>query len=146
MPAPDNVPAYRTFRQSMLGGPDWWGCALALVFWWQSLLPTLLPRSGLIQGVVSAVCTTVGYALGVLLGQIVRAVLRKVGAADLGVRWGRGARWGLGALAVVLVPVGLGFALVWQNQQRQLVAMEPLTIAALPVTVAVTLLVGECSS
>ena len=44
----------------------------AVLLFWASLTPSLLPRSPVYQGVVSAVATLLGYGFGALLGWVVR--------------------------------------------------------------------------
>jgi uncharacterized membrane protein len=43
-------------RPGAFGTPTLSGSSLALLFWWQSLTPTLIPRSWKTQAVVGAVC------------------------------------------------------------------------------------------
>src|SRR5215813_3974449 len=52
-----------------LGTPTLSGSLLALLFWWQSLTPTLIPRSWETQAVIGGICLTIGYGLGTLAGR-----------------------------------------------------------------------------
>ena len=120
--------------------PTFGGLVVGLVFWWQSLSPTLLPRSWAVQAAISAICATVGYALGTLGGRVVRAVLRRRGAHLPAVGWHR-ARFGLGALGALAVVIGPLRWLGWQNTQRELVDMAHLSgIVVLPMLVLTVVL------
>ncbi|HRA34394.1 MAG TPA: alpha/beta-hydrolase family protein, partial [Acidimicrobiales bacterium] len=120
--------------------PTFGGLVVGLVFWWQSLSPTLLPRSWAVQAAISAICATVGYALGTLGGRVVRAVLRRRGAHLPAAGWHR-ARFGLGALGALAVVVGPLRWLGWQNTQRDLVDMAHLSgIVVLPMLVLTVVL------
>lgn len=122
--------------------PTFGGLVVGLVFWWQSLSPTLLPRSWAVQAAVSAVCATIGYALGTLGGRIVRAVLRRRGTHLPAVGWRR-ARAVLGAVGALAVVVGPLRWLGWQNAQRDLVAMDHLPgIVVLPMLVVTVVLIA----
>ena len=39
-------------------------CVGAVVLWWASLRPSLLPRAAVIQAAISAICHTVGHGIG----------------------------------------------------------------------------------
>jgi len=52
----------------VLGPPTLGGSSLALLFWWQSLTPTLIPRSREVQTTIGAVCLAIGYGIGALVG------------------------------------------------------------------------------
>ncbi len=112
----------------------------ALLLWWASLRPSLLPRSWMIQGLVSAICAAIGFGLGSMVHRLVRRALRlrRTAVPPL---------WRDMALLVVLLAgvlallVGPWRWLRWQREQRELVAMPELaTSAVLPMlltTVAV---------
>jgi uncharacterized membrane protein len=94
---------------------------LGLLFFAASLTPSLIPRGPEIQGLLGGVVTAIGY----LLGQIV-AVLWK--AADLPVLKGRAARIVIMVLTIPLTVMFfwvLWFSLVWQNDLREKMTMEP---------------------
>src|SRR5262245_5396486 len=67
-------------RRRALGTPTLSGSSLALLFWWQSLTPTLIPRSLGIQTAIGAICLAIGYGIGTLVGRGVHRLLE---------RWGR---------------------------------------------------------
>jgi uncharacterized membrane protein len=106
----------------MLGTPTFGGVLLALVFWWQSLTPTLIPRAWAMQTGVGAVCLAIGYAIGALAG--------RAGQRGLA-RWGRvpgptiqQRSWIVLALAwLVAILVGAPRWLGWQNAQRSFMGM-----------------------
>jgi uncharacterized membrane protein len=109
------------------------GVVVGTVFWWFSLVPSLLPRSWAVQAAVSAVCIGIGYALGTLLGWFVRQFRpgRPPLTAPLTAAIGRRLPertpvWAPVAVAVaVVVVIGCAMWVRWQNQQRPLVSMEP---------------------
>jgi uncharacterized membrane protein len=120
--------------------PTFGGLAVALLFWWWSLQPSMLPRSPSAQGAVSGLSAAVGYLLGTLAGYGVAALLRRVGREPA--RRARRLGWiGLGVVAAVVVAAGLGQWTGWQNQQRDLVAMEHLSSSVLATVAGVTLAV-----
>src|SRR5262245_8150319 len=67
-------------RRGALRTPTFGGSSLALLFWWQSLTPTLIPRSWEAQTVIGAVCLAIGYGIGTLAGRWMHRLLD---------RWGR---------------------------------------------------------
>jgi uncharacterized membrane protein len=75
---------------------------VALLFWWWSLDPSMLPRSWYAQGAVSGLSAAIGYLLGRLAGYGVGALLRRLGrtpAPRARRRW-----WvALGAVAAAVV-------------------------------------------
>jgi uncharacterized membrane protein len=135
----DNAPAGRP-RGWLLRPPTFGGTAGALLFWWWSLDPSMLPRSWYAQGAVSGLSAAVGYLLGTFAGYGVAAGLRRLGRTP-GPRARR--RWWvvLGAVAGAVVAAGLLLWPGWQNQQRGLVGLEPLSPTVLAPMVAVTLVV-----
>jgi uncharacterized membrane protein len=64
-------------RRAVLGTPTISGSSLALLFWWQSLTPTLIPRSWEMQAAIGAVCLAIGYAIGTLAGGCVQRLLER---------------------------------------------------------------------
>src|SRR5262245_14006380 len=67
-------------RRGALDRPTLSVSLLALLFWWQSLTPTLIPRSWVIQTAIGAICLAIGYGIGTLAGRGVHRILE---------RWGR---------------------------------------------------------
>jgi uncharacterized membrane protein len=113
----------------------------ALVLWWWSLSPSLLPRSPLIQAVISAICVAVGYGLGGFVGRGVARWARSRGHLPSP----PARRSIVVALAVVtVVVVGLGSArwIQWQRDQRALVQLDGLSWTSVPVMLVLTALVS----
>jgi uncharacterized membrane protein len=101
---------------------SWIGLGAAVIFWFASLTPTLVPRGWIVQGVTSGICLAIGYGIGVM--------------AELAAR--RAMRWPDGPRAVRIRPVafvvalavGVAGALAWassQDEARDLVGMAHLT-------------------
>ena len=128
-------------RVSLFRRPNFAGLVVALVFWWESLIPSMLPRSALAQSVISAVCIAVGYGIGTLLGYWIHALLRRYDKEPkLAVK--RPAWIVLGVLALVIIIVGLALWPGWQNDQRALVGLDSESASRLltmvPATVILT--------
>src|SRR5262245_18075114 len=68
-----------TERRGALGTPTLSGSLLALVFWWQSLTPTLIPRSWGMQTVIGAICLAIGYGIGTVAGRGLHRLLERRG-------------------------------------------------------------------
>jgi uncharacterized membrane protein len=105
------------------------GCWGAIILGCLSFTPSLLPRSGLIQGIVCGITAAIGYGLGVLLASIWRAF------ADRGPR--RPRRWAWPAFFIggaVLFAVSFGLGQYWQYEIRKLMGVTeynvPLAVAA----------------
>lgn len=110
----------------LVAPPLWGGVLLALVFWWYSLRPSMLPRTWLIQGAVSGICIAVGIGLGGLLDRAVRRVLRVKRRSVPGV-WAERGTTVLTGLVLVALVVGPWRWVRWQQTQRSLVAMPRLS-------------------
>ena len=109
-------------RERVLGIPTMSGSWLALLFWWQSLTPTLIPRSWEVQAAVSAVCLGIGYGIGTLAGGCVQRLLERSGRSlgDLS----RRRSWILVVVAwLVAVILGARMWMSWQNEQRNFMGM-----------------------
>lgn len=105
----------------------------ALVLFWLSLTPSLLPRGPLFQGVVSAVAAAAGYGLGALLGWIVRSCGGRLTGRARTIAWRL-----LGGVALV----GSGLALVlyrrWEDELRRMVGVDDLGLGQLLAMLGVT--------
>lgn len=126
MPGHDGAETPR--KLPMFGRPTFGGVAVGLLFLWQSLYPTLMPRTWLAQAALTALCTAIGYAIGTLVGAIGHRVLGRWGKEPT-LRARRTAWAGLLALGLLVL---LGTVVVWsswQNDQRALVDLDPISRA-----------------
>jgi uncharacterized membrane protein len=115
------------------------GLWFALVFTCLSFTPSLLPRSGLVQGLVCGVNAAVGYGLGVFAAAAWRAV------ADRGPRPPRPQSWAVLAVATaVLLPIAVVAGRYWQDRIRELmgIPLDPVvsSLLVLPVVAVVPFL------
>lgn len=98
------------------------GLVVALLFYWISLTPSLIPRSWVFQGVITGISAVVGYGIGVLLHwTFVKAGVR-IGWPT---RTRRIAWWTLAAATVIVVPTAVALGVYWQGQVRELFGMPP---------------------
>jgi uncharacterized membrane protein len=112
-------------RWGAFGTPTLSGSLLALLFWWQSLTPTLIPRPWEMQAVVGAICLVIGYGIGTLAGRWTHRLLelwgRSPGNAIRRHSWiVLGATWVAGFL------VGATLWKRWQDAQRNFMGMSSL--------------------
>jgi uncharacterized membrane protein len=118
-----------------------WGYSLpglvgALVFVCLSLSPSLLPRTGLIQGLVCGITGAIGYGIGVLAAWMWRAF------ADREARPARRRSWQIFAVAAAACLVAaMALGRYWQGRIRALLEMPPDGLASLVVTPVVAALV-----
>lgn len=105
-------------------GPQFAGAVVALVFIWRSFIPTLMPRTWIVQAAITAICATIGYALGMLAGYVIRQF---VAGRSIDVGWTRLGRWALIGAGSVVAVIGLWGWPRWQNQQRALVQLDALS-------------------
>lgn len=125
-----------TLRRRLTTPPSAGSWIGALVLWWLSLRPSLLPRSSLIQALISTVCLVAGYGVG---GLVMRLFARNRPAA---LQAGARTAAVLGALTAIAVLVGSMRWLRWQRDQRPLVRLGPLSWTAVPVMLLLTALLG----
>ncbi len=119
--------------QPTFSGP---GVAVAAWFFALSLLPSLLPRGGAIQGVASAITLMIGYGIGAS-GQ---AIWNYLGIPTLK---GRAKSIVLGiiyAIIAINVVVGVWSQVGWQNEIRTTFGMEPVSPATWPTILIVAVL------
>ena len=111
----------------------------SLLLWWESLRPTMLPRSWLVQGAVGAICAAAGFGFG---GLVQRSARRVVGV--FGRRWPVHRRepaiTALLVLGTASVLIGPWRWLHWQQGQRALVGMDPVGWRSIPPMLMVTAL------
>ena len=85
-----------------------------------SFTPSLLPRSGLVQGLVCGINAAIGYGLGVFAAAAWRAV------ADRDARPPRPGSWALlGVATAVALPVAIVLGHYWQDRIRDLMGVAP---------------------
>jgi uncharacterized membrane protein len=112
------------------------GLAGALVFVCLSLTPSLLPRTGVIQGLVCGITGAIGYGVGVVAAWIWRAF------ADRDERLPGRRSWRIFALVAVLaLIVAVAFGRYWQSSIRLSMGVPPDGLASLVVTPSVTAIV-----
>jgi uncharacterized membrane protein len=99
------------------------GCWGALIFACLSFTPSLLPRTGVIQGVLCGITAAIGYGLGVLAAWIWRAF------ADRDARQPRHRSWLIFYVSAAVLYVAM-FALgqYWQHEIRQLMGVTEYNI------------------
>lgn len=117
-------PAPLTLRRRLVMLPPLGSLIVALLFWWESLRPSLLPRAWLLHGGVGAICAAIGVAIGGLVHRLVRVVSRRTslkGSPTLQ----RRTMQVLGIVAIVAVLVGSWRWYTWQRDQRELVTAPP---------------------
>ena len=123
LPAPEPAKRRRLLYVTL---PGCWG---ALVLACLSFTPSLLPRSGIVQGLVCGITAAIGYGLGVLAASIWRAF------ADRAPRHPRSRSWLVFFVSAgVLFAVSFGLGQYWQYEIRKLVGVThysiPLVIAS----------------
>jgi hypothetical protein len=126
---------------ALLGAPTLTGSLLALVFWWESLTPTLIPRSWAVQAVISGICLGIGYGIGTLVGRCSDQVL---------VRWRpsptrvtrRRSRILLGLVWLVSAFAGAALWSGWQNEQHALMGIAPVGWSDAVLMVALSIISG----
>jgi uncharacterized membrane protein len=111
-------------RRGALGTPTVGGALLALLFWWQSLTPTLIPRSWEMQTGISAICLAIGYGIGTLAGRGAHRLLERTRSPGNVIR--RSGWVVLSAAWLVAIFLGATRWLGWQNEQRSFMGMAAL--------------------
>ena len=113
-------------RRTLVRRPAFGGLVGGSVFWWLSLVPSLLPRNWIVQAAVSGVCVLVGYGIGSVLGWVVHLGLGGAGRRP-GARFRRGAWAVLASVVVAVLVAGIVVWPRWQNTQRALVGLSDVT-------------------
>jgi uncharacterized membrane protein len=128
----------RSIGRALLRPPTTPGIVVATIFWWFSLVPTLMPRGFMVQAAISAICISVGYALGTLGGWIVRRLRgdRPPLSTALVDRLRDSRPRGLPVWVAIAIPaaalviIGCVFWVRWQDQQRALLGMDGVAAAS----------------
>lgn len=130
--------------------PGWWamlrrrpslgGVALAELFWWKSLSPSMMPRTAASQAMVSAVCVAFAIMVGTFLGWLVHLLLRRF-RVEVSDDLRRGLWATAGVVGALVLLCGLWVWSDWQNEQRDLLGMEHMSrVTALPMLVVTLVL------
>jgi uncharacterized membrane protein len=128
--------------------PGWWamlrrrpslgGIALAVLFWWKSLTPSLMPRTAVAQGMVSAVCIGFAIMVGTFIGWVVHRTMARF-------HWNlrndirRGLWIAISVAGALVFVTGLVVWADWQNDQRDLFGMEHISSSSLVPMVLATI-------
>lgn len=98
------------------------GLAIGTFFYCLALTPSLLPRPALLEGIIAGLSFAIGYSLGVFASWLARQAVHK----ELSRRFKQGA-WItiLIAMPILVVAYGL-WSVTWQNEVRDLVAVDEL--------------------
>lgn len=130
----------RSYRERLTAPVSATAVAVALLLWWESLRPSLLPRSPLIQGAVGALSAAVGVAIGTFLNWSAGRV-RIVTGRRIPSVWHERLVSLLMTISLPLVVIGAVRWLRWQREQRELVAMSALSAwSMLPMLLVTALL------
>jgi uncharacterized membrane protein len=128
-------------RRGVIRTPTLGGSLLALVFWWQSLTPTLIPRSWEMQTGIGAICLAIGYGIGTLAGCGVYRLVEWRGHSPGNVMRRRG--WiVLSVVWLVAIVLGATRWLGWQKEQRSFMGMASVTWLDAVLMSALSLVVG----
>jgi uncharacterized membrane protein len=137
--AADSVPDERIGWWAMLRRrPSLGGIALAILFWWKSLSPTMMPRGAVSQAMISAVCIAFAIMVGTFIGWVVHRTMARF-------EWNlrddvrRGLWIAIGVAGGLVFITGLWVWTDWQNEQRDLFGMEHISATSLVPMVLVTI-------
>ncbi|MFF0479146.1 alpha/beta hydrolase [Streptomyces sp. NPDC004284] len=101
------------------------GCWGALLLACLSFTPSLLPRSGVLQGLICGISAAIGYGLGVIAAYVWRAF------ADREAREASRRSWRvLLVCAIVLFGLAFGFGQYWQHEIRRLMGITDYSVPA----------------
>jgi uncharacterized membrane protein len=137
----DTAPPRVGWWEMLRRRPSIAGMAFGLFFWWESLSPTLMPRTAVAQAMISAVCIGAGIVVGTVVGWCINRIMRRF-SWTLGPGARRGMLLGLIAAASCVVVLGLIVWPNWQNDQRDLMGMEHISATALIPMVLATLVLS----
>jgi uncharacterized membrane protein len=126
-PVTGDGPPRTTWRRRLVSVPSFGSALVALLLWWESLRPSMLPRDWLLQGAVGALCISFGVGIGGLVQRGVSAVLRRTDhPVSATVR--QRAVLVLEGVAVIAVLIGSWRWLGWQRDHRELLGMSSLSL------------------
>lgn len=130
---------------TVLRRPTFGGLLGALVFFWFSLGPSLLPRWWVMQAVITGLTCAVGYLIGTTVESGARAILRRTGNPRVSPRVAKGAWVGLGVFGIAAIGFGLARWPAVQNASRDLVGLEHISwtlVIVITLVAAVLFLAG----
>ncbi|HSL57538.1 MAG TPA: alpha/beta hydrolase [Acidimicrobiales bacterium] len=116
----------RRLRERLVAPPTLAAAGGALLCWFLSLMPSLLPRQPVNQAAISAVSAAFGLLVFGALGAGIAALWRRQG-------WRTDPRWPLwGRLALIVdaaatISLGLVLWTVWQRDHREVMGMDALS-------------------
>lgn len=113
------------------------GLIASLLFFYLSVMPSLLPRPPLYQGLISGVSIAIGYAFGLLISKFYRWIFIK----EPSLKIKKDAWRVLFILTPVIIIYLIWQASHWQNEVRQLLGEETLKGLHIITIVAVALLI-----
>jgi uncharacterized membrane protein len=112
-------------RRGAFGAPTLSGASLALLFWCQSLTPTLIPRPWQTQALVGGICLAIGYGIGTFAGRWAHRLLERRGRSPENAI--RRYSWiVIGAAWLVALLVGATLWKRWQDEQRHFMSLASL--------------------
>lgn len=118
------------------------GILLGAICFFTALSPSLVPRSGLLQGVLAGCCFAAGYGIGVLIASLWKWLELPVPRADIH----RRIYFGALAIGAILILAALILAAGWQNDVHRAMnlppveSVRPFTISGVALVVAAILL------
>ncbi|GAA0392867.1 alpha/beta-hydrolase family protein [Brevundimonas terrae] len=118
------------------------GILLGAICFFTALSPSLVPRSGLLQGVLAGCCFAAGYGIGVLIASLWKWLELPVTRTDIH----RRIYFGALAIGAILILAALILAAGWQNDVHRAMnlppveSVRPFTISGVALVVAAILL------
>ncbi|MCF2527824.1 alpha/beta hydrolase [Yinghuangia soli] len=101
--------------------PDLTACCLAVLFFWASLTPSLLPRPWYFQGLVGGITGAIGYALGASASGAVRLATKRRPSSV----WRTRLWQGFYVLAIPVTFAGVVWSAEAQERLRELQSLPP---------------------
>ena len=135
------APEFPTLRQRLARWPQLGSVVVAVLMWWESLRPSMLPRSWLLQGAVGALCIWFGVGIGGLLHRLVRRALR---ARNTVIPTATRVRVGqvLLAFGFIAVVIGSWRWLGWQREHRTLIYLPSVSFwSIIPMLITTAILI-----
>lgn len=112
-------------RQPLFASPSPFGCALGAMGFLASLTPSLIPRTGMMQGIIAGIAFMLAYGIGVGI----LAIYRWLGFSEPKLRTRRIISRSLFGIALILLMVALANATDWQNAVARAIGSAPVDSA-----------------